>query len=1665
MVDDDKQNLQNTNLDIIAPPGSTHAEYEQLKERYKTLNLCRHICSFNALCTKIFLEIIDKEKAKEIVLSFSESIAPTLVTSKDDNLKDDVDFRWFIAKILEKIRISNDFDYYLFYLNVLKSLKDSASRSTYSLLTSATKQTLSQKDLNNLMNFWKQNQPLFRAFRARVVGIIKDVDKAMIFKIFGNNSPIFTNEIDFNTHDILSLKHKDILQLIQSTFDVSSMKILENFQNSCVQSSSFPSTNVFGDLQLSLLNSSSNSRIHFVDVLLNFSLNSFNRNNFAEGTNALSIIPSLKDCATLLFIEREGTSSLFLSLLFSKVEISKEKSPVNDLLLRIRNDSELFKKIKLCTGQAAESSEVSVHSLPYLLESCLRNADSSPFETLGNKKHLCISDSDSVIDQNFVWAYFALHMALKAIEAQREADQLDTILQNLESCFDNITLNNVLNSIAEDIFSVLFIKDENGRFIYRASVVARIIQIIVPYADKQLQKKLSVALRKLQISQLVDNEDSLSVAMTDQKAALFSAINNKQWATAKVVVTKSPELAPILQEFTDIQRIRDSRELVDPSKESISLCINSSLSFRSMDDALKVAAESDSFASSIAKERLEKINEDPLSFCDFNSDFIDSVAEQIRKTDASEWKEIKADIPGAEQFKKYIKDINFKVKTLLGKEGFETVGKSISVSPVEFMKILIKSGDYEEVEKQAKAHGLNIVELVFSIRNSLDKNVLFSFLKEDKEALLMAKLEANMIPEDASDVIVKYMERTSKARKNININELQSKELEETLDDYDSINEDGCDEATLTKILDRALDNIQECADLIIDISYRISKEVFQKTVDEKLQKIEIDELGKVISYCNCEQEFVDSILLLATIKSRGIRTYPLKTAFAALVSSSENYELASKFVDVFRYKVDIKGVMREACLKQLRKSEPITELLNICPQLSKEILMSIPDRYKVTNTAAKPSKDVQNDVNEFTSENFDDKEKVLDFISKNPGINSDNLFFKQIEALSQSCETIIHTIRKMTKMIRVFCSIFKKPENVISAASKVLFHCINQISVSSLEEEQQATALIKQIYLSLNEFHEMLLPIVGSSTPFMSSLTEAISYVIVLQKFTSCCLFAKFNEKYDFNMYATKEKSDKLIELCFKYDYVDVALMFITAWKVVSSEERQRYVILCYSLGMLKSGVALQENYRRRSSKKSMEESQYFSEKIIGIFTRRFLYDNGFIQVLSKLRAPINIDKFMTEFEDPNQSKQNILRPRNAKSFIKKTSNNLSLASSRQGSRVSFLVPAKDTDEIPELVSEFEEGQPQFFLRVNAICSNSIESISKENHEKMLRYLLKNYASMNDHISYLASEGYFDKAFKHMKRAPSVQQKWSLFIGAIFPSAISFSLLPRMKQFVLEDDKDMKFYGSYLEKLLQVAMKNEMNNLRFEMQTFLNRNDEAAVTAVQLFLDSPTPYRGLRHLTVAQQALQTEIQHRSLHTKNTPEFLTTQQINKMSRDIVLQQLFIRFCIDEKISVGSEYNLFTNKGHALLMVVLLFKTYQYTLGIEIMRHSRVPPQEVASKIIDILVNEDEEKIIDFINGLSQHVDSETFETMVTTMLMRLSFVLYNPGLANAITTKCVKTPDYKCRLFIQFNQLESALSVAKSCRLTHMLPLIGNLAQKSNHIIVANEATRLLMQK
>jgi hypothetical protein len=314
------------------------------------------------------------------------------------------------------------------------------------------------------------------------------------------------------------------------------------------------------------------------------------------------------------------------------------------------------------------------------------------------------------------------------------------------------------------------------------------------------------------------------------------------------------------------------------------------------------------------------------------------------------------------------------------------------------------------------------------------------------------------------------------------------------------------------------------------------------------------------------------------------------------------------------------------------------------------------------------------------------------------------------------------------------------------------------------------------------------------------------------------------------------------------------------------------------------------------------------------------------------------------------------------------------------------------------------------------------------------------------------------------MKKAPSVQQKWSIFIGAIFPSAVSYSLLPRMKQFVLDDDNEMKFYGSYLEKLLQVAIKNEMNNLRFEMQTFLHRNDEAAVTAIQLFLDSPTPYGGLRHLTVAQQALQTEIQHRTMHVKKTPEFLTIQQINKMSRDIVLQQLFIRFCIDEKVSIGLEYNLFTSKRHAILMIVLLFRCYQYTFGIELMNHSRVAPQEVAARIIDILVNEDEEKIIDFINGLSQYVDQKIFETMVTSMLMRLSFVLYNPELVNSITVKCVKTPDYKCRLFIQFNQLEEAFSVAKSSGLTHMLPLIGNLAQKANNSLIANEATKLLQK-
>jgi len=920
-------------------------------------------------------------------------------------------------------------------------------------------------------------------------------------------------------------------------------------------------------------------------------------------------------------------------------------------------------------------------------------------------------------------------------------------------------------------------------------------------------------------------------------------------------------------------------------------------------------------------------------------------------------------------------------------------------------------------------------------------------------------------------------------KETIDIMALSLLELETIIMETDILSHSGSQVDFLVSVLKRCFMLPKLPEKLIIDLIYRIPLQSFLETMISCIPSIDIFHLSDILEANLCDPQVQQSISVLKRIAELGIPLNPLKSILAQTISLRK-YDIATDFCLCFRHFFDTTKIIRDECLKLLRQSKGIADILDICPDVKKEVVSSLPPRFK--DSLSLLDKNIRDyipsnwmaasDIPSLIKNNIKETRSIVSFLSSFPKINCDQIFISEIEAISLRLElSIPQKIRQMYLVVKDFFIVARTPEILIREAIKQYFQYINRINVYSDKHEYAALIQLNGIMISITK-----IKILANKVPNLHNfIEESLLYVRALYSFVSCWFYTHYKVSYSFLNFSQKETIDVLLRICYDYDFPNVAQIISSAWMLRTSQIREKYSTKCFRLGFFETGLSYAENRRRKTSMQSAIESTQAAHLMESIFSLETIYDTYFIASLSSLEPPMIIDSFLSEFLETEGQKLfiNPDSPVHQKRVITKNSNTSSNSSllgstSANRSRVTFMPFLSQSDNHHNSLKEIHMPKiealpdsihgPQFYRRIKSIVKNNQSKVVNEIHLKMLRHYLKSHSNLSDQMIYFVVTSQFSRAFKYLRRINSVQQRWNVFLFSICQTAFSYQLFPLLKKKIIENDKSLQFFGSYLEKLLQFAIKQEMPSMQYEIETFLGRTDEATLTAIKLFTHSHSTKQSIKFLTMAQKSLQIEIQSRKNQTKSSPTVLSQEEVTRLAKDIALQQIFCRFCDDSGANCVSYLNLFEGISALSSMVVYLFVHGQIELAFEIIKHRKLSLVKISLQIIDVIVNEEPNTIIGFIDILSNSCSPVVFELMLTTMLMRLCFVIGNQNMAFWLISKCVKDHDFKCRLMIQFLKIDEAFNIAKSQKLNHLLPLIGHLAQKQNRVVIVDEINKLL---
>jgi hypothetical protein len=373
------------------------------------------------------------------------------------------------------------------------------------------------------------------------------------------------------------------------------------------------------------------------------------------------------------------------------------------------------------------------------------------------------------------------------------------------------------------------------------------------------------------------------------------------------------------------------------------------------------------------------------------------------------------------------------------------------------------------------------------------------------------------------------------------------------------------------------------------------------------------------------------------------------------------------------------------------------------------------------------------------------------------------------------------------------------------------------------------------------------------------------------------------------------------------------------------------------------------------------------------------------------------------------------------------------------------------------EFFSGTTPGRSHFYQRLKAVSQAEHNAISARNSQYLKSYL-KFKAPIFERMKYFVTCGNFEKAIKYLKSTHGSQNQWDAFRDGFFQPSISSEIyyLPRLLFRVKEKD-EMKLFGGLFEKLLHIARRENMKNLQYELANILGRHDEATETAIEMFRQLGSQQMAMNYLrwagTVAPKAVRMDDALRS-HPKSLMECYADR--------IPLQRKFCQFW-GAKGRDHDRWDLFSGDQKAELVVIYLLLEHEFRLGIEILVQSGLNLDNIATRVTDILVNEDDAKTDKFLADFEAVRVPEIFHWFVHVMISRLFDVHQNDRRAVLVSSR-ITDAEFKSLVLLKLGQLEEAFAIAKKVSLFPIYPMIGQIACRMGKLAIVADVQKEIIK-
>lgn len=1609
------------------------SKYNRLPVQEREAHAVREMCFFNIIPSLLYFQSINPASIKYILDSLVESIPPFLYRPPEQK-QISINFHYLVNCVAKFFDIDVQYNFKNLFFQTIRSI-----HPNFELVIDYFKTHKKEKEqqvAHLLLQLYKHAPQLYLAIKDEVSSALDLLDKNVVFQSIGYDIFEFISLDIFRPEAIPFANDENAINLFGNHIIYLNPQIVVKLQEYIFAKSPFPNTTFFGGGSKlgALFNTAAAQNLHIIDLTLLNSLKQYDLENDELGQTYLQLFPDMKAISLIGCMHKRMQNTQWILNKINSLTTTP-KNIFGEFMERLKNDFDLLTKVKQATGVNISLNSLINNSLPYNLRVSLENFDGDIFQETRNSKFFTISDADTRNDFDFVCAYFALSNAVMYFQYPSD-EKIRIIDSSLRSIVDPA----ILQSIIIDIFSLIFL--EKFGFCSNPSAAEKIIPLLLELTtSNELSDQLRVAHRRILISNLLDQTNTMDCAMASIQSMLDRALLKRDWQIAEQIAMLYGKSATFFEIYRDSITKADIEN--NPNKGMILLekCITSydMQNFHSINSEKVPEA-----AYKVAKARLEF---EPLE----NFKPVSAVAEvnnKFARLTAVSWPptELNSFLRYSEKLTTFVKYLDTLVPQLIQANPNKTIGEILSFSPHKILSNLLHEGQIDQAKAIAKLINMDITEAILLYMND-SVGAAVPYLKDYPIVHIADMIFNDMQPDIMYSIpIGRYLDRVD-LRKTSPVDP-----------DSDEGCQDGISQEKLEKILRNALSGSKMDSETIIDVSFRLNYEKFKSNILIVLEKVNLVELRDALQYSYCEDELFDRVDLLARVSSV-CNPFPFKQCLSKLIKS-DNFSLAAEFINMFRFEFNTINVLREEALNLLHKNESIDKILDLSQSMRNEVISSLPQRYQtaILQGAEKffatipQTWKVENDPQNTARANIE-QEEFVEIMTQFPQIDvsKDLIAFIQ-NKLAPTDIPIVYKLEMISDFVKKYGVCFKPPSTLAKFVGKTISTYIDSLNVDQPIMEQSAEKTLNKAVKTINEARTVFQKL-NSTEP---AINDMYRRVVVLRKFVNCCFCDKYGIEYNFGEFLSNDCGKSLIGYCLKFDMFDLSSQISSVWNIECNELKDMYAQNVVDLGLFDEAIRLSVDRRQKHS----QNTSSIVQKMIFHYQLNSWIDRALVSEIVTTGIPPDIEIFMDEFLNQDLIKASALF-QNVKFESMKSNETLDIefkARKRTTERVINSPIMQRNMSNFDLMSKHSLQQstnsilnevdiiPHFLYRLIGMTHAVIETTPPPEALTALGTYLKDKAPPSERCIYLVKRRSFMIPFQQIELQRDLQSKWNLFFNSLFIPALSFRSLDMLKDTMKQNDPSLKKFLPLLKKLLEMSKQRKLSQLSFDIELLLGKTEASLHTAQELFASAETTRETINCLDMIERSLAT---------------MTIPEVKLLVEGVHLQKEFCLICVEKGINDCRALNIFGGYTAKVSVAAFLLKDTRYDLALKIIRYTSVEVRSVAERLCDMLVNEPLNTVVAFVIEFEKHVEHKLLSEFISPILMRTVYLHCNCPLA-LMMIKSLADANLRILLLVQFGWTQEAFNDAKATKSYDLLPLIAKESYWREQGFIVDEAMKIL---